>query len=152
MGLLQTEIEAEIILLEKKYLTLLLGPTLYNTYAAATSQEWTDFKTGCSYTNLDGEARVWGAYDLKNMLLGFMYYELTDNYLVKNTTTGIVNPKNENSDRKSKFATLEDMYDRWNRSIDLYRKAYNYIFHTKESKGYDNWAFSQLPYKKLINI
>jgi hypothetical protein len=150
-GLKAADISAEIVILEKEYLTKLLGVTLYDAYAAGTSQDWTDFKTGCTYTDLYGESRRWETNDLKNMLLGFLYYHIVENYIVKHTTTGYVDPKNQNSERVNKYQELTNMYERWNKSVDLYKKAYNYIYHTKDTKtSYANWAFTQIPYKNLI--
>lgn len=145
-----TEKDAAIVQYEKFYLKKLMGETLYADYAAnPTATKWTDFINGKSYTDLNGEAKVWESTDLKKLLLGFIYYDLVKEIRDKQTITGYVRPKNENSERVSDLKQLELMCERWNKSIGYYHKAYYYFLNFNTT--YDTWEYTALDFKEIFN-
>jgi hypothetical protein len=146
-----SDTNAMIVELEEKYLKMLLGETLYADYIANHSlTKWTNLINGCSFTDYLGETRYWTSKDLKNMLLGFIYYELSKAAKDKQTITGFIRANNENSERVSDIKSMEIMQSRFNKSVELYHKAYN-LMYCDTNSYYVGWKFIGISIMNVIN-
>jgi hypothetical protein len=142
--------EVSIVNYEAYYLKKLMGEVMYADYAANSSAtKWTDFLNGKTYTDLNGELKVWSRLDLKNMLLGFIYYELVKASRDEQTITGYVRAKNENSERVSDLKQLELTNERFNKSISFYHKAY--YFFLNFNTVYTEWEYTAIDFKEIFN-
>lgn len=147
-----SEIAAQIVKLEAKYLKKLLGNTLYSDYIAnPTATKWTKLTGGSTYTDYDGQTREWTADEFKDMLKGFIYFELIDMFTDKQTITGYVRSKNENSERVSDLKAREIQIARWNLSVELFRRAYNFMYCTKSTYSWSDWQYSNLAFMNVID-
>jgi hypothetical protein len=145
------ETEAFINKLETKYLKKLLGNKLYDEYAANQDEEkWLKLVNGTQYTDYIGQTRELEPDDLKNMLLGFIYFELVKADKDKQTTTGYIRPDNQNSKPVGKTESVLNMIERFNDSVILYRKAYNFIYCTKNTYDWSGWMYTSIAFKELI--
>ena len=136
---------------EKNVLTDLLGVNYYNDFIDDLDGNndpqtaiWTKFKDGEEYTN---------GYLIKysgiiEMLVAFAYYEILKSKEFS-VGTGFINPNNENSRVKSKTELLAIANERYNKGVNLYVQAEQWILYNSES--FPNWKHKTKSYKQLIS-
>lgn len=145
------ELEAYITKYEERYLVDLLGVTLFNLFK-------TDVTTG-SPTNIPKATKYLAIYNAKKsdhngciiisegvveMLKGFIYFEYMRDIASKNTPSGTVVVKSENSTQ----AGSDTLYQRYNEGIDTYYAIQWYISeniddypdYNGQTKGWAHWS------------
>ena len=103
---------------EKKYLIRLFGCDLYNSYVLDPNAARFLFLLN-ELCIQDDCSEILTSNGLKDMLLGFVYYEYTPDNKIKNTVSGAIVDFNENS--RETTGVEADIESRYNESIDSYR-------------------------------
>ncbi len=107
---------------EEKYLKELLGITLYNLFIADFGLPSQAAIYGLLYDAFDEDdidsGRIHSSRGIKDMMIGFIYFEYMREQNIKPTNTGLVIGQAENSGP----AKIDDnfIYDRYNSSIESY--------------------------------
>lgn len=125
---------------EPKYLKDLLGIDLYNEFEAdlitgggtPTEPRFLDIFLPLNY---DYNFRVYYSEGMKQMLVGFIYFEIVRDFDNQMTPIGNVAPKGENSDRVT--AINSTMWDRYNEGVKSYKAIQRYIMN--EASTYDKY-------------
>jgi hypothetical protein len=120
-------IESYISIYEENYLRELLGINLFNLYKADVVDylpESIEFLTITNplFVEQDGYSII--SQGLKNMLLGFIFFEYVRDVKIKQSMSGAVVNKVDSS---SNDFTQEYLYQRYNESIDIYKNIQMYI-------------------------
>jgi len=143
-------IQAYIDKYEKRYLTELLGGDLYALFAAdlilgsGTPTE-PRFLTIFEALTIDLTWCILYSEGMKEMLLGFIYYEYTKDEIVQMTPVGNVRPVGQNSEVAGSLYT--QIYTRYNDAVRTYRAIHGYIW--KDPEGYDYADFNGMP-KQMV--
>lgn len=145
----QVKIEAYITRYEKEYLTDLLGAQLYALFAAAcvlSIPPAAPFTTIFNEIREDDGACIRVSKGMKDMILGFMWWEYTRDSKFRALVQGIMADKAENS----REVTYDEanIYGRYNESIKSYNAIQWYITQHKtdyptyngQYKGIAHWA------------
>lgn len=142
-----TNLDAYIDKYEKRYLVELLGANLFGEFEADVIlggglptearfiQIFNPFQVDYSYVILYSEG-------IKEMLLGFIYFEYLKDQIVQITTIGTVVPSGENS--RDSNSLYSQMYTRYNEAVRTYRAIQEYIIKNSGDYGDFNGA------KKLL--
>jgi hypothetical protein len=127
---------------EARYLKELLGVDLFNLFEA-------DLTAGMGTPT---EPRFMAIYDplsldlpwcildsdgLKEMLMGFIYYEFTKDQIVQMTPNGNVRPVGQNSEVAGSLYT--QIYTRYNDGVRSYKAIQMYIWKNPEDYNYDDF-------------
>lgn len=142
-------IDSYITKYEKYYLTKMLGKALYDLFIAdlvsgvpQTAIYQTIFNPLYVDTFVNGESESKG---IKEMLLGFIYYHYTLDSQQKQTSTGVVNPKNENSDSVNLNSIS---ISRFNDNVESYKTIQSYI--QEHSSDYPTFNGKDLKYEYFL--
>ena len=127
---------------EPQYLRQLLGVDLYNEFEAdlilgAGVPTETRFLVIFDELNFDYSYCIYQSKGMKDILLGFIYFEYVRDLDNQMTSIGNVLPKGENSDRVTSLDTR--MWERYNESIKSYQAIQKYICRNTESYDYDKF-------------
>jgi hypothetical protein len=135
-------IQAYIDKYEKRYLTELLGGDLFALFEA-------DLTLGAGVPT---EARFTAIFEalttdltwcilysegMKEMLMGFIYYEYTKDEIVQMTPVGNVRPVGQNSEVAGSLYT--QIYNRYNDSVRTYKAIQGYIWKNPEKYDYSEF-------------
>ncbi|CAB4151175.1 hypothetical protein UFOVP597_4 [uncultured Caudovirales phage] len=124
-------IDAYIQKYELRYLVELLGVDLYNSYYLDANAQIDHiplnplFKFLYDPFQYQLNMQYWTilySYGIKEMLLGFIYFEYNKDFITANTLAGNVTQKSENSE--GAFLTI---YGKYNDAIKTYRAIQDYI-------------------------
>ena len=178
----ETDFNAFVEIIEKRYLILLLGYDLYKSYVAgitASTQKYIDLRDGKEYTTTDGEGRtVYCKWEgLADMLKYFVYYEWQRAKKTIHSSGGEKYPKDENSNNADPVIFNSKLVNAYNIGIDKYGydieknnyynryykdyykeiikgTAYNYIYIMNENEDnyYPNWNFTDIYYINTLGI
>jgi len=122
---------------ELRYLVELLGVDLYNSYYANAVNQPNhvptdplflfifnkfEYQNGMQYWN------ILYSYGIKEMLLGFIYFEYNKDLITANTLAGVVTQKSENSS-----GAMTTIYGKYNDAVKTYRAIQNYILYNSGS-------------------
>jgi len=146
-----TDLQAYIDKYEKKYLLDLLGATVYALFVADIN-EATMKPVTAKYLTLynefmedEGDIIIFSE-GLKEMLIGFIFFEFVKDYKFKITRAGVLV---SNSDQNREAAWTEfDIYTRYNDAISTYNAIQWYIKSNRseyptyngQTKGIAHWA------------
>lgn len=143
-------IQDYINLYESRYLKELLGVTLGEEFLAdiqAGGGEPTEAKFILLFEPLsyDWNYRVYISGGVKQMLLGFIYWQIARDYYNQMTLVGNVIPSGENSLHSSTLSTT--MWDRYNEAVRSYRAIQQYVLNNRidyphfngQTKLYSTW-------------
>jgi hypothetical protein len=150
-----SELDAYINRYETRYLIDLLGKPLFDLFVAdlvmqvPQSAEYLAIYNQLDYDNLIGcecASRLNYSYGLKDMLLGFIYFDYMRDTKYKPTSTGVVANQYEVSREVS--ASGDNLYSRYNESVSSYRTIRNYIINNSATyptfkgvcKDYASWC------------
>jgi hypothetical protein len=120
-------IESYISIYEENYLRELLGINLFNLYKADVVNYLPVTTSYLTITNpLFVEQNGYSIISkgLKNMLLGFIFFEYVRDVKIKQSMSGAVVNKVDSSNNEF---TQEYLYQRYNESIDIYKNIQLYI-------------------------
>ena len=125
---------------EKRYLTDLFGVDLYNEFNAdlilgggvPTEQRFTTIFEPLS---VDYIWTILYSEGIKEMLMGFIYYEYMKDQISQTTPIGMVTPSGQNS-RNSSSLYLQ-LYTRYNDAVRMYKALQVYM--TNNSSDYDEF-------------
>lgn len=145
----QNKIQAYIDKYVPRYLRQLLGVDLYNDFIAdldsndyPQSPNFVDiyepfaYDSGYNFYQWNGLYEGHGAVvseGMKEMLLGFIYYEYAKDLVNQMTPFGNVKPKSENSDIANTLFSM--MYTRYNEGVSTYQAIQNYIRRNNPQRG-----------------
>lgn len=148
-----TELEKYIERYEEQYLIDLLGVELFKLFKASITNAFTPPPAGI-YLDIfnpiqaDDGSEVRISRGIKDMLLGFIWFEFVRNQKYEHTKAGVVKNKVENSTEAS--WPESDIYGRYNESIASYETIQWYIVKNKtatvyekyngQCKEYNHWA------------
>jgi hypothetical protein len=136
-------IDAYILKYENKYLTQLLGVDLKALYDAnPTSPIYLTITNALSF---DYSGDICISNGIKEMLLGFIYYEYSIDVIAKPTTNGTVTTKNENSTTLMNNAWI---CSRFNEAVDTYNTIQKYIL--IHSSDYPTFNGQEIKYEYSI--
>lgn len=133
-ALVKQKLQGYIDLYEDQYMMDLLGVELYNEYKAGLAILPPDplyvklsdpFAEDTKYGCFENGRKVLISKGVKNMLLGFIYWEFYKDDFSAVSTNGHGKPTPENSTNSTTF--LSALYTRYNESIDTYRSIQEYI-------------------------
>lgn len=116
---------------EKRYLIQLLGVELYNEFEAdltaggGTPTE-TRFLTIFNPLNFDYSFEIFQSEGIKEMLIGFIYYEYLADQINQMTINGNVLPQGENSERATTLYST--VYSRYNLAVVSYDTIQKHIW------------------------
>lgn len=137
--------------IEKEVLTDLLGVNYYNDFIADLNEGnvpqtaiWIKFKGGEEYID-SFLIRYTGIIE---MLVAFIYYEIVKSKEFS-VSTGFIAPSNENSRVKSKLEMAQIANKRYNRGVNLYVQAEQWILFNNAS--FPDWRHKTKSYKNLID-
>lgn len=126
-----SNIDAYIQKYELRYLVELLGVDLYNAYYLDANAQIdhvpTDplFKFIYDPFQYQSNMQYWTilySYGIKEMLLGFIYFEYMKDSITANTLAGSVTQKSENSE-----GAMLTLYGKYNDAVKTYRAIQDYI-------------------------
>jgi hypothetical protein len=125
-----TDVDSYINRYEKEYLVALLGAELYDLFEAdvipatkvPATQIYIDIYQPFA---VDDNTRILSSKGMKDMVLGFIYFEFVRDDKYKNTVSGNVVGQSENN-RESGFSEF-NLYSRYNEAIDSYWNIQCYI-------------------------
>jgi hypothetical protein len=127
---------------EPRYLRQMLGVDLYNLFEADLSLGG-GIPTEPRFTKIFDELTLdlpWRILDsdgMKEMLLGFIYYEYTKDQIVQMTPNGNVRPVGQNSEVAGSLYT--QIYTRYNDGVRSYKAVQMYIWKNPEDYDYDKF-------------
>ncbi|CAB4128570.1 hypothetical protein UFOVP104_50 [uncultured Caudovirales phage] len=134
---------------EKYYLSHLLGAELYALFIA--DLDINNIPQTSIYENIfnsfiiDYNSTVLSSNGIKEMLLGFIYYHITSDLIVNQTSIGGTKAKNENSTVMGKNASITT---RFNEAIDTYKAIQCYIL--DNSVDYTTFNGQPIKYEYLF--
>jgi hypothetical protein len=120
-------IDSYISIYEENYLRELLGINLFNLYKANVVNHLPVTASYLTITNplfIEQNGYNIISAGLKNMLLGFIFFEYVRDAKIKQSMSGSVVNKVDSS---SNDFTQEFLYQRYNESIDIYKNIQTYI-------------------------
>jgi hypothetical protein len=139
-----------IDIFEKRYLIQLLGVELYNEFDAdliagggtPTEQRFIDI---FNELNFDYAHCIYQSEGIKEMLKGFIYYEIVADEINQMTPVGNVLPQGENSERATTLYTT--FYSRYNMAVKTYEAIQKHIWLNRDQydkfngkpKGFAYW-------------
>lgn len=145
-----SKIQNYIDVYEKRYLIELLGVELYNEFEAdltagggtPTEQRFIDI---FNELNFDYAFCIYQSEGIKEMLVGFIYYEYLADQINQMTPNGNVLPKGENSDRATTL--YQTVYSRYNLAVKSYDTIQKHIWLNRSNydkfngkpKGFAYW-------------
>lgn len=130
-------INAYIQKYELRYLVEMLGVELYNLYYADANTNPNkipadplflyiynpfQYQNGMDYWTL------LYSYGIKEMLLGFIYFEFMKDFITASTLAGVVTQKSENSE-----GAITTIYGKYNDAVKTYKAIQTYILHNSGS-------------------
>jgi hypothetical protein len=144
-------IDAYIQKYELRYLTELLGVDLFNAYYLDAIQSSPPVPTDPLFYFIynpfswQNGAQYWEilySYGIKEMLLGFIYFEYMKDSITMNTLAGSVAQKSENS-----TGAITTIYGKYNDAVKTYQAIQTYIIYNSgsyptfrgNSKQYAHW-------------
>lgn len=132
-----SNINAYIQKYELRYLVEMLGVELYNLYYADANTNPNkipadplflyiynpfQYQNGMEYWTL------LYSYGIKEMLLGFIYFEFMKDFITASTLAGVVTQKSENSE-----GAITTIYGKYNDAVKTYRAIQTYILYNSGS-------------------
>ena len=130
-------IDAYIDKYELRYLVELLGVDLYNDYYADANTQpnkipadplFNYIYNQFQYQNGMEYWQILYSYGIKEMLLGFIYFEFMKDFITASTLAGVVTQKSENSS-----GAMTTIYGKYNDAVKTYRAIQSYIIYNSGS-------------------
>jgi hypothetical protein len=130
-------IDAYIEKYELRYLVELLGVDLFNSFFADANAQPNHIPTDpfykyiCEPFKFQNGMQYWEilfSYGMKEMLLGFVYFEYMKDYITANTLAGTVTQKSENSN-----GATTTLYGKYNDAVKTYQAIQYYILYNSGS-------------------
>ena len=124
-----SKIDAYIDRYEDVYLAEMLGITLYNEFIADLDID--NLPQDVKFIKIfepfmeEKDLRILISKGVKDMLMGFIYFEYLKDQITQSTPVGIVKQQSENSTPIHSHTTI---YGRYNEAIKTYRAIQDYIF------------------------
>ena len=146
------DFDTQRTILERNYLTAILGQQLAADFLAGIDVEPMEAKWSNLLNGVDG---IWGGFknDLKTSpIANYIYYHYNLNLYSNSTGSGEVIPQNENSQRIFNYSKLCKV---WNEMVDMNFKLQNYL--NKSISTYPMASYCQpinelFAYKNSLNI
>lgn len=123
------KIEAYIDRYEDVYIAELFGINLYNEFVADLDID--NVPQDVKFTKVfepfmeEKDLRILISKGMKDMLLGFIYFEYQKDQITQSTPAGVVQQQGENSKQIHSHTTI---YGKYNEAVKTYRAIQDYIF------------------------